>query len=93
MCCIDAEVNKSVQINGNSSRSKVKELLTKYTRSPWWIHDARLADFCEIKNDGDLHNTRILGKYMPRGTNFWESQRGLNAKALKNNYGGLTELY
>ena len=53
--------------NDNLSRTKVKQWLAKYPRSPWWIHNARLADFCGIQHEGDLHNTAILGKYMPRG--------------------------
>ena len=75
-----------MQINVNLSRAKVKEWFTKYHRSPWWVHNSRLADFFGIKHDSDLHKTAILGKYMPRGANFRESQRGLNSKALKNNY-------
>ena len=69
---------KSVQINAHTSRSKVKEWLAKYPRSPWWIHNARLADFCGIQHHGDLHNTVILGKYMPRGENFWDKSPGLH---------------
>ena len=67
----------------NLSREKVKECLEKYPRSAWWIHNARLADFCGIKHDGDLHNTTILGKYMPRGENFWDRSPGLLSKMSK----------
>lgn len=69
--------------NANLSRAKVKQWLAKYPRSPWWIHNARLADFCGIQHEGDLHNTAILGKYMPRGQVFWERSPGLNSKLLK----------
>ena len=73
MCYIAVEVDKSVQINANLSRTKVKEWLPNYPRSPWWINNARLADFCGIKHDGDLHNTTIFkGKYMPRGETCWD---------------------
>ena len=83
MCYIAVEVDKSVQINANLSRTKVKEWLTKYPRSPWWIDNDRLADFCGIKHDGDLHNTTIFGKYMPRGETCWDRSPGLYTKILK----------
>ena len=55
--------------------------------SPWWIHNTRLADFCGIKHDCDLHNTTILGKYIPRGETFWDRSPGLHSKMLKINKG------
>ena len=62
---------------------KSKNDFAKYPRSPWWIHNERLADFCGIKHDADVHNTTILVKYMPRGQTFWVRDAVLNSKMLK----------
>ena len=80
LCCIFVEVNKSAQKNADLSRATVKQMLSKYPRSPWWINNCRLADFCGMQHDGDLHNTTFLGKYMPRGQVSWDREPGLNFK-------------
>ena len=69
--------NKSAEVNLNLSRSNVRQYLDKHPRSPWWIHNARIADYCGIKHDEQTHNTTILGKYLPRGRTFWERSPGL----------------
>ena len=78
--CIVADAENAAQINSNLSLTKVKEWLAKYPRIPWWINNSRLADFCGIKHQVDVYryNTTILGKFLPRGQNFWERSKGLN---------------
>ena len=71
---------KTVTTNEQISRSKVDEWINKHPRSPWWISNARLADFCRIKHDGMVHNTAILGKYFPRTESFWSRAPGLSCR-------------
>ena len=76
LCGICETDNKSAQVNVDISRKKIREYLDKHARSPWWISNARLADFCGIRHDDKVHNTTILGKYLPRGQSFWERSPG-----------------
>ena len=76
--CIVADAGNAAQINSNLSRAKVKQWLAKYPRSTWWINNSRLADFCGINHQGKVHNTTILGKFLPHGQNFWDRSKGLN---------------
>ena len=74
---------KSVQVNVDILRETIRKYLDKHPRSPWWISNTRLADFCGIKHDDKVHNTTIFCKYLPRGENFWDRSAGLtytNAK-------------
>ena len=59
------------------SREKVSGWLNQYPRSPWWISNVQVADYCLIPQDGLTHNTTILGKYLPRRKCFWQRSPGL----------------
>ena len=45
------------------SRDKVGKWLDKYPRSPWWISNLQIADYCTIPGDDMMNNTTILVKY------------------------------
>ena len=74
----------SLRNNAGLSRAFVYKLLAKYPKSPWWISNARVADFCRIKNDKDMHNSAVLGRYLPRKQVFWEKCQGLCCKTCIN---------
>ena len=64
--CVVCEIGtKKTQVDEDLSRSSVCKYLEKHPRSPWWINNVRLADFCCIKPDIKVHNTINLGKYLP----------------------------
>ena len=90
VCCIFVEGNKSAPKNAYLSRAEVKQLLVQHPRSPWWINNCRLADFCGIQHDGDVHNTMILGKYIPRGKVSWDREPGLYFKIQFSEDNGMT---
>ena len=73
-----------MQSNVVLSRAGVSTLLSKHPKSPCWINNARLANFCRLKDDGSMHNSAILGKYLPRGKVFWERCLGLAYKTCVN---------
>ena len=77
MCAILETGKKSAKVNVNISRSNVLRFLQKHPRSPLWISNDRIANYCGIKDEGDVSKTAILGKYLPRGTNIWERSQGL----------------
>ena len=72
VCAMYETDKKSAPVNVGISRKKIRQCLEQHDRSPWWINNARIADFCGIKPDAKVHNTTILGKYLPRGTTSWE---------------------
>ena len=59
------------------SRQKVGEWLDNYPRSPWWISNLQIANYCAIPDDDTTHNTTILGKFLPRRQTFWQRCKGL----------------
>jgi len=56
----------------------VHEWLDQHPRSVWWIANIRIVDYCRIGHGAKLHNTAILGKYLPRKTTFWERAKGFS---------------
>ena len=77
VCDICETAQKSAKVNEGISRKNIRKYLDKHPRSPWWITNDRLADFCGISDDDNTHKTTILGKYLPRGQTFWERSAGL----------------
>jgi len=79
-CTIYQTDEKLTQVNEQLSRQKISERLSKHPKSAWWINNSRLADFCRISHAEKAHNTTILGKYLPRGEQFWQRSKGLHHK-------------
>ena len=66
------------QYESTYSYRLVLRIIVQHPRSPWWISNARIADYCKIRDDDMTHNTSILGKYLPRRQAFWERAAGLS---------------
>ena len=80
LCIICKICKKTVSINEKISRAKVSKWLSKYPRSAWWINNMRIANYCRIPTDDKVHNTTILGKYLPRGQQHFQRAAGLFVK-------------
>lgn len=65
--------------NSKLSSIKVGQWLESYPKSPWWILNTRVADYCMIIADKKSHNTTVLGKYLPRKKISWQVEAGLSS--------------
>ena len=70
-CMILIINHKFAEVNLKISLSKVAEWLGNHPKSPWWINNCRIADYCKIPGDKKHHNTTILGKFLPRDRDFF----------------------
>ena len=75
ICKIDEKLSRN---NIKLSRHIIGKWLYNHPKSPWWILNTRVTDYCMINGDGKLHNTTILGKCLPRKTTFWQHKPGVS---------------
>ena len=67
------------------SRDQVYEWLAQHPKSPWWISNSCVVDYCRIPHDTKKHSTSILDKFLPHKTTVCEKSQGMEQYFVCNN--------
>ena len=59
------------------SRKQVNTWLQEHPKSPWWISNDVIVNFCRIQSEASAHNTAISGKFVPRKQSCWQYCPGM----------------
>ena len=97
--CTICKIDKKLSRNNNKlSRCKIGKWLDSHPKSPCWILNTRVADYCMVTADEKSHNTTVLGKYLPHKKTSWQLQPGLpsvnmNASRVSINFECVSHAY
>ena len=70
---------KTHKVDVKLSRKQIREWLSQYPKSAWWINNWQIADYCRISGDEKNHNSSIWGRFsrfFPHGEAFWQRLPG-----------------
>ena len=77
--CMICKIDKKLSRNSiKISCHKIGKWLDNHPKSPWWILNTCVADYCMVNGEGKMHNRTILGKHLSRKKTFWQHEPGVS---------------